>query len=97
LQPESRLESGSAESGWSCLLFVVVRMRGERSAERENGRRRLRRSESSAIVEEAESEMERVGGSERPGNEESKTLTVCAAMVAGDCSEWLLGTVTLRV
>jgi hypothetical protein len=40
--------------------------------------------------------MERVGGSESPGNEESRTLTVCAAMVAGYCSEWLFETVARR-
>ena len=64
------------ENGESSLLLEVVRTKSTERGLSDDGKRDEIASVRSATVEVDGSEMERVGGSDRPGNEDSRTLTV---------------------
>lgn len=74
---ERRVEIGWREEGDSWRFEVVVRIR---RAVR-GGRRAVSWEVRSAIVVDASVGRERVGGSERPGNEVRRMLIICGAMM----------------
>lgn len=71
-----RLESGLSDNGSNFLLSKVVRTKSAVLGFRDAGRKEEMASVRSPIVEVDRSGIERVGGNERPGKVERRTLTV---------------------
>lgn len=80
-EPSSRVINDwrEAEEARICLLLVVVRMR--RSSEIEVGRYEATLSVRSEMLAVEGRAKETVDGSDRPGNDESRTLTFDCAML----------------
>lgn len=80
-EPSSRVikDWREAEEAKICLLLVVVRMR--RSSEMEVGRYEATLSVRSAMLAVEGSAKERVDGSDKPGNDESRTLKFDCAIL----------------